>query len=171
MVAVLPLQGMATAVTSVTGAAYGGRAYGKLKRAYFFAVKTGLGVETLIAFATFAAAPVIAGVFTWSEGTIHLRGDIVTLLRIVSFFYPAIAFGMLSSAMFQGIGKGLYSLIITLLRTLILGVPLAAFFGLRLGMGLPGVYLGIVTGTWTATLGAFLWASLFINRIQKAPET
>ena len=41
MIAVLPLLGIATAVTSVVGAAFGARSYSKLNTAFIYAIKIG----------------------------------------------------------------------------------------------------------------------------------
>ncbi len=163
MIAILPLLGIATAVTSVSGAAFGGSEFKKLETAFFYAVKIGFIIEVCFAVATFISAPVISKVFTWSMDTAILKDDIISLLRTMLFFYPAVAFGMLSSAMFQGVGRGVNSLIITIARTLLFSVPLAALFGIFLGMGMTGIYAGIVCGSWLASISAFIWARFFIR--------
>jgi Na+-driven multidrug efflux pump len=134
----MPLLGMATAVVSVTGAAYGAHEYKKLDIAHLYALKIGIITETSIAIVTFIFAPVITLAFTVSSDMAHLGNDITTFLRIIYIFYPATAFGMLSSSLFQGVGKGLYSLIVTILRTMILILPLAWIFGVMFGWGLVG---------------------------------
>ncbi|MFH1414617.1 MAG: MATE family efflux transporter, partial [Elusimicrobiota bacterium] len=167
MIAVLPLVGIATAVTSVSGAAFGGREYDKLQTAFMYAVRIGFILELVLAVSTLIFAPYIANVFTWSRDTALLRDDIIVLLRTVWLFYPAVAFGMLSSAMFQGVGKGVNSLIITIARTLLLSVPLAALFGILFNMGMQGIYAGIVCGSWLASVSAFIWARSFIRGLLK----
>jgi putative MATE family efflux protein len=134
----MPLLGMATAVVSVTGVAYGAHEYKKLDIAHLYALKIGIIIETSIAIVTFIFAPVITLAFTVSSDIAHLGNDITTFLRIIYIFYPATAFGMLSSSLFQGVGKGLYSLIVTILRTMILILPLAWIFGVMFGWGLVG---------------------------------
>ena len=47
MTASMPLLGMATAVVSVTGAAYGAREYKKLDIAHLYALKIGIIIETV----------------------------------------------------------------------------------------------------------------------------
>jgi len=56
MFAVLPLLGMATAVVSVTGAAYGGKDYDRLNKAFSYAVKLGVIIELFVAAVTFILA-------------------------------------------------------------------------------------------------------------------
>jgi len=159
----LPLIGIATAVTSVTGATYGNGAFKKLDTAYMYAVKIGLGIEIFVAVATYLFAPQIAALFTQSKDAARITEDLIIFLRIMCLYYPAVSFGMLSSAMFQGTGKGINALIVTLFRTIVLTVPLAFAFSLILRIGIPGVWWGIVTGNITGTVVAFTWARLYIR--------
>ncbi len=168
MTASMPLLGMATAVVSVTGAAYGACEYKKLDIAHLYALKIGILIETSIAIATFIFAPFITHAFTTSPDMVHLGDEITTFLRIICIYYPATAFGMLSSSLFQGVGKGLYSLIVTILRTIILIVPLAWLFGVTLGWGLPGAWWGLVIANIIGSAITFIWAKLYVNSLLKS---
>jgi len=168
MTASMPLLGMATAVVSVTGAVYGAREYIKLDIAHLYALKIGILIETAIAIATFIFAPVITLAFTTSPDMAHLGDEITTFLRIICIYYPATAFGMLSSSLFQGVGKGLYSLIVTILRTIILIIPLAWLFGVILGWGLPGAWWGLVIANIIGSAITFIWAKIYINNLLKS---
>jgi Na+-driven multidrug efflux pump len=75
---------------------------------------------------------------------------------------------MLSSALFQGVGKGLYSFIITIIRTLGLTALGAYIFSIGFEFGLEGIYIGIIIGSWCSSIIAFTWANMFINRKLKA---
>lgn len=162
----LPLIGISTAVIAVTGAAYGSNAYQKLQIAYTYAVKIGLAIEVVIATATFVLAPRITLLFTFSEGAARIAEDLIVLLRIMCFYYPVVAFGMFSSAMFQGTGKGVNAFVVTVFRTIVLAVPLAFVFSLRVNMGLSGVWWGIVIGNVIGATSAFVWAVWYIRRLR-----
>lgn len=170
MTASMPLLGMATAVVSVSGAAYGAQEYKKLDIAHLYALKIGILIETSIAIVTFVFAPAITLAFTTSPDMVHLGDEITTFLRIICIFYPATAFGMLSSSLFQGVGKGLYSLIVTILRTILLIIPLAWLFGVTLGWGLPGAWWGLVLANIIGSAITFLWAKLYVNSLLKSPS-
>jgi len=166
-VATMPLVGIATAVVSVCGAAYGAGLLDRANTAQLYATKLGVLIEIPIAGATFILAPWIAAVFTLSEAAAHIAPDLVIFLRIVTFFYPVVAFGMFSSALFQGTGKGMNALIVTVLRTLILTPLFAGLFAFTLGMGLEGVWWGMVTGNLIGSIAAFLWARLYLNGLME----
>lgn len=171
MFAVLPLLGIASAVTSVTGAAYGARDYVKLKKAYLYAIQIGLVIELAVGLLTLLLSPYIAGLFTLTEESLRIRADLIVFLRMMCIYYPTAAFGILSSATFQGTGKGLYSLTTTIIRTIVLSVPLAYVFAVLLDIGLQGVWWGIVTGNVLAGVMAFIWARLFIRHLLKIRTT
>jgi len=168
--ATMPLIGIATAVVSVTGAAYGARDYKKLSISFMYAIKIGIIIEAVIALFVFFFAPAITVLFTMAETSVHLAPDIITFLRIVCLFFPGIAFGMLSSSMFQGTGKGINALIVTIVRSSILTIPLAWTFSIILDMGLPGAWWGLVTANLIGSSMAFIWAKIYIKKLQKQPK-
>ena len=168
--ATTPLIGISTAVVSVTGAAYGAKNYDKLNISYMHAIKIGVIIEVIIAIGIFIFAPPITALFTIAETSAHLAPQIVTFLRIACLFFPGIALGMLSSSMFQGIGRGVNALIVTVLRTIILTIPFAWFFSIILEMGLPGAWWGLVAANAIGSSIALLWAKIYIRKLLKTPK-
>jgi putative MATE family efflux protein len=162
----LPLIGMATAVTSVAGAAYGGRDYPRLDIAYMYALKIGIAIEFGVSFLTFILAPQITKLFTYSPDAARLAQALMGFLRTMCLYYPTASLGILSSGLFQGTGKGIFSLIVTIFRTIVLAVPLAYLFALGLDFGLPGVWWGIVSGNIMGGIVAFIWARIYIRNLK-----
>jgi putative MATE family efflux protein len=170
MVAILPLIGIATAIVSITGAAYGAREYAKISVALNYSIKIGFTVEVVIAAITFALAGPIAAVFSMGEGGERIQGELESLTRILAFFYPAVAFGMFSSSMFQGTGKGMNALAVTLLRTIVFTVLFVLVMAYTLDMGLDGVWWGIVIGNTMGAIVAYLWARIYLSQLNGDPE-
>jgi putative MATE family efflux protein len=167
--AILPLIGMGTAVTSVAAASYGARAYEKLRVVHSFSIKVGLAIECVIALLTGLGAPLVALVFTWAPETRDLAPDITAFLRVIWIFYPATAGGLLSSALFQGVRRGFNSLLITLLRTIVFAVPLAYVMGILAGWGASGVYAGLIAASWMSSILAFFWAGWYVRKLNWKP--
>ena len=165
-IAILPLIGMSTAVVSVTGAAFGAKDFEKLKTSFLYAVKIGIVIEAVIALLTVILASQITTVFTQAEEAERIAEDLTNYFRIVALFYPGVAFGMFSSSMFQGTSKGFNALTVTIVRTLVLGTPLAAIFAISLDLGLQGVWWGMVVGNVCGSLIAFSWANIYIRRLR-----
>jgi len=171
MIAVLPLLGMATALTTVTGATYGARSYEKLNTAFLYATKTGFLIELLLAALIFILAPFIAALFTTTQDGFQILDDLIFFLRITCLFYPGAAFGITSSAMFQGIGKGINALIATLLRTLVLTVFLAFLFSLVLDFGISGIWWALVIANLIGSVISFVWGKYEVNALLKRNES
>jgi putative MATE family efflux protein len=169
MIAVLPLLGMATAVTSVTGAAFGQKDYKKLDTAFMYSAKTGFIIELFLALIIFLLAPYIALVFS-SNADINFTENLTMFLQITVLFYPGAAFGIASSAMFQGVGKGTYSLIATLLRTIVFAILLALIFTLVFNLGLVGVWWALVVANLLGSMISFTWAKLYISQLKKVAK-
>jgi len=166
MIAILPLLGMATAVVSVTGAAFGARSYEKLNTAFMYAVKTGFIVEIILGIIIFILAPLISIVFTTRPEDIIIRPDLEEFLKITCIFYPGSAFGIASSAMFQGTGKGIYSLIATLLRTIVLTIVLALISTFVFNAGIVGIWWSIVIANIAGSVISFTWGKLYIKNLK-----
>ena len=165
MFGIVPLLGIAIGVTAVTGAAYGARDVDKLKTAYFYGVKIGFVIELLIAALVYIFAMQLAFLFTYSKGSASLSPDMILALRILVLFLPGVPLGMITSSMFQGIGKGMYAFWVTFLRTIIFQLIFTYLFGIALAMGLRGVWIGITLGNLTASLVAFTWGQFVIKRL------
>jgi Na+-driven multidrug efflux pump len=165
MVATTPILGLATGVIAVTGAAYGARNKVKLKTAYFYAIKWGIFVELFIALLVFFFTKEISYIFTYSKEAARISEELVRFLKISALFYLVVPPGILTSAMFRGVGKGFNSLVVSVIRTFVFQIPLAYIFGAYLGWGLTGVWWGIVLGNLTATIFTFTWGLRTVNRI------
>lgn len=166
--AILPMLGVASAVTSVTGAAFGAHDYQKVKDAYLYALKAGVLAEIVLALVILIFAPQITWIFTWSKASARIVNDLILFLRICWLLLPTVAFGMLSSALFQGVGKGFYALIMTLIRTLVFTVPFAWFLGVYMGWDLRGVWIGMVAAGMAYIPIAFGWAILYIRKLKRS---
>ncbi len=166
MIGLVPLLGISIGVTAVTGAAFGAKKPKKLATGYFYGIKFGILSEILIVSLIFIFASQLAYLFTYSKDTAHISGSLIKTLRQLVWFLPFVPMGILTSSMFQGIGKGEYSLILTITRTLVLQILFSWLLGVRLNYGLSGICLGVVSGNITASLIAVSWGQIMIRRLK-----
>jgi putative MATE family efflux protein len=166
MIAVLPLLGIATAVTSVVGAAFGAKSYRKLNTAFMYSIKIGLISEIIIGIGIFILAPIITAIFTTNPDSVRIQEGLELFLRITVFFYPGAAFGIAASAMFQGSGKGTYALIATLLRTVILTPIFAVILSTVFNLELAGIWWALVIANLIGSVVSFTWAKLYIEKLR-----
>ena len=62
----------------------------------------------------------------------------------------------MSSALFKAIGKGLYSLILTIIKSLLLEIVCAYLFCFTFGWGLNGIYAGIIFGCFLGSVVGYM---------------
>ena len=94
-------------------------------------------------------------------------GSVVSAIQALSLFLLAYPAGNISSMMFQSVGKGMTSLMITLFRNLIFQVALAYLFGILLGYGMLGVYIGVIGGCGLGSIMAYLLSEHYIQGLKK----
>ncbi|MDP3562933.1 MAG: MATE family efflux transporter [Methanoregula sp.] len=163
--AIIPLIAISTSVISVAGAAYGARQFTRLRTVHTFSISLGIAISLVISAITFIFARQIATIFTYSPDSAHLAPEIALFLATMCFFYPFIPPGIMSGSIFQATGKGMTSLVISVLRNLVFIAVFAYLFGIVLGFGEHGIWWGIVAGDIIGGTIAFLWARAYISRL------
>ena len=163
----IPLIGLGTAVLTVAGVAYGAHNYNNLKTAHSYSIKVGFAVSIVLGAIMFIFSEQIATVFAYTSASAAMAPQIATALSVLTLFVLAIPHGMMSSMMFQGVGKGTYSLLITLLRSLILESVFAYLFCFIFGGGLTGIYAGVVFGCFVGGTVGYIWAKFFIKKFKE----
>lgn len=162
--AIIPLIGLGTALLTIGGASYGARNYKKLNESFNYSVKLGFIISIAIGIIMFIFAPQIAKIFSYSAVSSYLAPQIAQLLRILCFFMISIPLGLMSSSLFQGVGKGFTSLMLTICRSLIFELIFAYIIGFVLNFREIGIYIGIAIGGFVGSFIAFIWAKIFINK-------
>lgn len=165
--AMIPLIGLGTAVLTVAGVAYGAHNYKNLKTAHSYSIKVGFLISIILGAIMFVFSSPIATIFSYTAASASLSPQIATAISVLSLFVLAIPHGIMSSMMFQGVGKETYSLLITLLRSLILETVFAYLFCFTFGWGLTGIYAGVVFGCFVGGTIGYVWAKLFIRRFKQ----
>ena len=99
-----------------------------------------------------------------------MKDDLIIFLRMFTVMNFFATFGMLSGSLFQGIGKGFKSLLVTVFRTIVFALAFAVLFGLVFDWGLPGVWGGILLGNGIGAALSFSWISLTVRKLVKHGE-
>ena len=163
----IPLLGIGTAVLTVAGVAYGAHNYENLKMSHSFSIKLGFALSVALGAVMFIFSSQIATLFSYTQASAGMSSQIASAISILSLFVLAIPHGIMSSMVFQGVGKGIYSLIITLLRSLLLEAVCAYIFCFVFGWGVIGIYAGVVLGCFLGGTFGYIWAKIFIRRYGK----
>ena len=163
----IPLIGLGTALLTVAGVAYGAHNHVNLKTAHSYSIKVGFAISITLGAIMYIFSAQIAAIFAYTSASASLAPQIAAALSVLTLFVLAIPHGMMSSMMFQGVGKGIYSLLITLLRSLILESVFAYLFCFIFGWGLTGIYAGVVFGCFVGGTVGYIWAKFFIRKFRE----
>lgn len=165
---VMPLNAIATALLTVAGVAYGAGNFKNLKTVHSFCIRIGFVLAVVAAILMIVFSSPIATIFSYSNKSVGLTPQIASTISILSLYVIALPHGLMSGALFQAIGKGLYSLIITIIRALLLQLVFAYLFCFTFEWGLNGIYAGMIFGAFIGSLIGYIWAKVFIiNKLEK----
>lgn len=101
--------------------------------------------------------------FAYTSETAHLVPEIARYLQIACLCLPLIGAGMASTFFYQGIGKGTFSLAWTIIREVIFTVSATYIFGIYLGWGLIGIWIGLAVGRMLVSMLNYFYARYTIN--------
>ena len=165
--AIMPLTAIGSAVIAVAGSAFGAKNGDYLSRAHKYGAKFGLVLGTAITLILVIFATPLATIFAYTPETANLVPGIAEYLQIACPTLILTGIGIPSSFFYQGIGKGTYSLMFTILREIIFVVPLTYIFVFGFNMGLIGIWLGLCIGRAIASVINYVFARYEIRRTRK----
>lgn len=159
---IVPVVAIGTSVVSVVGAAYGAGQYQKIRVAHSFSIRLGVAMAFVVSTVILLYAGQIASVFSYSADSARLSPDIVAFIGVMAFMFPFVPLGLMSSSVFQGVGKGPTSLFLTFMRSLVFAAVFAYLLAFTLNTGERGVWWGMVAGEMAGGLLAYAWARRYL---------
>lgn len=169
-IGMLPAIGVGTAAISVAGVAFGAKKYENLRVTARYAVKIALIASIIVCAILYLFADQIAFVFSYSENSAQLEPLIANFLQIMCFFILYVPFGASAGNVFQGVGKGTISFILTTFREFILVLIFAYLLGFVFNMGEFGIYCGMLLGGGIGSLICYVCIELYINKLIKGRD-
>ena len=105
--------------------------------------------------------------FAYSANSSTLAPMIAEFLRIMVLYILPVPVGATAAFVFQGMGKGPTSLVITLIRELILCVLFAYLLGFVLNLGVFGIYIGLIVGSAIGSIIGYVYLEFYIKKTFK----
>lgn len=167
----MPCIAIGTSAITVAGVAYGAKEYDKVKTTCHYGIKISLMIATIITVLIVLFAPQLAMLFTYNQANNGLYNLIIDVLRIVSVFLIITPVGGICAMVFQGMGKGTISLLLTIVRELVFVVLLSYLFGILLNFGVNGVLNGFIMGLIIGSAISLIVFELFIRKVKNANTT
>ena len=164
-IGMLPAIGVGTAAISVAGVAFGSGKYENLRVTARYAVKVALIASIIVCIILNIFSNQIAYIFSYSQSSAQLAPLIASFLQIMCLFILYVPFGASAGNVFQGVGKGTISFVLTAFREFILVLIFAYLLGFTLNMGEFGIYCGMLLGGGIGSLICYACIELYINKL------
>lgn len=164
--AIMPLTAIGSAVIAVAGSSFGAKNGDYLSRTHKYGAKFGLALGTAITLILVIFATPLATIFAYTPETANLVPGIAQYLQFVCPCLILTGIGIPSSFFYQGIGKGTYSLMFTILREILFVVPLIYVFVFIFDWNLIGIWLGLCIGRAIASVLNYAFARYEIRRVR-----
>ncbi|QXM05582.1 MATE family efflux transporter [Crassaminicella indica] len=147
----MPLFGIAQGFQPIAGFNYGAKKFDRVQQCFKYAALYA-SIHSIFAFLVMLMFPkMIISIFTKDQKTIELG---VQGLKMVIWGLPFIGFQIIGSTLFQAIGKGLESLILTMSRQIIILIPLVLI--LPLFIGIKGIFYSYPISDIAAAIITFI---------------
>ena len=167
MMAMIPPIGIGTATITVAGAAYGAKKYKNLSIALSYSAKLGVAIAVVTGALTYFFALYISNIFAYSSQSAFMAPSIAAFLQVMCLFFIVVPLGITASSIFQAMGKGMTSLILTVIREVVFISVFAYVLAFTLGLGSQGVWWGIVIGGAFGSIIAYIWANRYIKGLRR----
>ncbi|UCC91252.1 MAG: MATE family efflux transporter [Candidatus Aenigmatarchaeota archaeon] len=158
MLVLLPIIGIASGLITMVGMYVGAKNYERAKWITKYAMKISIVIMGLAGLVFFIIAEYLMMIFT-SDPQVIMSG--AEYVRIVVLSYPFAAIGITINSSFQGAGKGIPALVLTLLRVILLSVPIAYVLTFMYGFGATGVWIAVSLASIISALVGLVWYKCF----------
>lgn len=167
----MPITSMCSALVAIIGTHYGAGNIRYVKRTHtyctLYATLAGLVICAL--FVIFSDQ--LASIFLLNSTDGELIGGISQFIKITAFCIPFLGLGLPSTYLYQGLGKGIYSLCWTTTCEVICAVPASYFFAFIMDYGLIGIWIGFVVGRGIACILNVIVGRYSILKLEKSNTT
>lgn len=158
----MPVFGLGQGYIPIVGYNFGHRNPGRMKKTILYGMIIG-EVFTIIGFLLFQIIPRPLMLMFNKDPELVRMG--VEALRRISIAYPLVGAAIVGSTTFQAVGKGFPSLVLSVLRQLVLFLPL--MYGLGRIWGMPALWLAFPLSAAVTVVLMFFWLRKTLAEIFK----
>ena len=148
MFLLMPLFGVIQGMQPIIGFNYGAKLYGRVKETVKLSLIVTISFSTFSWVLTQLFPGVILSVFTTESEVLSLG---TTAVRIIFLAIPIIGVQIISGALFQALGKAKPAFVLSILRQLIILIPLVLILP-KMGFGLIGIFIAFPVSDIVSTI-------------------
>ncbi|MEA1882451.1 MAG: MATE family efflux transporter [Candidatus Marinimicrobia bacterium] len=154
MVIFLPIMGIASALTTMVGMFFGAKEHEKIRFITKYGISRSLFITTIGAALLYIFAPIVVTSFTKE---VNIQNIAIGYLRMICTIFPLISIGLSIGRILQGIGLGMPSFVITVIRVIGVAGPLAYFFTRVMDKPVQWMWYAMVVSAIVATIISVVW--------------
>lgn len=146
-IALLPALGLNIATLTLVGQNYGAKEYYRIKEIYKTSIKYGVAIMTTAMVIIYPISRILVGFFNNNPDVVSIGSG---YLRIEFLAFNTYVLLNISISLLQGLKKPIYAIYIGIYRQILMPLLVFPLFGQTLGLGLKGIWWGIVVINWSA---------------------
>ena len=150
----LPTFALASSMVTLTGMFLGAGRIDLIRKTVNYVFVRGQFMALGFGVLFYGLAPYVYVIFTDDAVIIAMA---VGYIRTMVFAFPFITIGVISGRIFQGLGEGIPSLLLTAMRVVLISGALAFLFVRVFFMGLESVWLALALGAAITSTISFVW--------------
>jgi putative MATE family efflux protein len=162
-VVILPMVAVASSLVTLVGMYHGAGRRDLLRAIVRYALVRAIALGTLIGALSYLFAPTVVTIFTNDPA---IRELAVRYARTLAFAYPFMPISMLAGRVLQGLGRGTPELLLSLLRVVLVAVPLAWLTTFVLHRPAHWVWLAMVAGSLVSAATGASWLRGALRRTE-----
>ncbi|MFB0515075.1 MAG: MATE family efflux transporter [Candidatus Neomarinimicrobiota bacterium] len=167
MIYFMPVIAIATGVVTLAGMFYGAGEYGRLREIVRYAIQWAVVIGLVAVVLIYPSAPVIMQIFKPSDEILAYG---VNYLRIIVLIFPFVPIGVISGRVMQGLGKGLPFMVLSFLRVIAIGTPLAAIFTYVFEKPIEWVWFAMISGGLVSMVVGLIWLGASLRQAERRPR-
>lgn len=167
MIYFMPVFAIAAGLVTLVGMFFGAGEYGRLREIIRYAIERCVVMGLVAVVLIYPLAPVVMKIFRPSEEILAYG---VTYLRIIVIIFPFAPLGIISGRAMQGMGKGLPFMVLSFLRVIAVGTPLAALFTYFLHKPIEWVWFAMISGGLVSMVVGVLWLLSTLRQAERLPR-
>lgn len=168
MIYFMPIIAIATGVVTLTGMFFGAEEYNRLREIIRYAIGRSMLIGFLGIVVILPAAPMVLQVFKPSAEILDYG---VTYLRIIVIIFPFAPIGIISGRAMQGLGKGLPFMVLSFIRVIAVGTPLAVIFTYVLDKSIEWVWVAMISGGLVSMVVGLIWLAATLRKAEQLPRS
>jgi len=162
MLVFLPIMGIASALTTIIGMFYGAKEFDKIRYITKYGISRSIFITTIASVFLYICAPWITIIFT-NDIAIQLIAS--NYLQMICLIFPLISIGITVGRILNGLGLGMPSLIITIIRVVGVAGPLSYYFVYILNKPLEWMWYSMIISAIVASIISTVWLNIAFKKL------